>query len=98
MERQVIFSLRFEKNIDRLYEYLLEEFSSKAAYRFLKKLYDKIDIIARYPDIGSPSLKMRNVRSVILRPYNKIYYRLEGGTIELPCINDMRRDNSHSLY
>lgn len=91
MEKEVVVSRRFRKNTLSVYEYLVKEYSAKAAFDFLNKLQQRVDLIIRYPEIGKPSKIKPNVRSVTLQPHNRIYYRLKVNTIELLCLFDMRK-------
>ena len=50
MEKKIIITKRFRNNSLRVYQYLLKEFSSKTAYRFLVRLEERIEFIAKYPE------------------------------------------------
>ena len=91
MEKRIVVSKRFRKNAFQVYEYLLNEHSKKIAVDFLDKLQRRVDLIIQYPQMGKPSQKRQNVRSVTLLPHNRIYYRLHRNTIELLCVFDMRK-------
>ncbi len=91
MEKKIVVSKRFQKNALRVYDYLLKEHSAKTAFAFLDKLQQRVELIIQYPEIGKPSQKKVNVRSVTLQPYNRIYYRNKNNAIELLCLFDMRK-------
>ena len=89
-KRDVV-SRRFRTNTQKVYEYLLKEYSAKTAYQFLDEIQHRIEFISRYPEAGKPSQKRINVRSLSLHPHNKIFYRLHSHRIELLCLFDMRK-------
>jgi len=91
MEKKIVASKRFQKNTLKVYEYLIKEYSAKTAFNFLDKLQQRVDLIIQYPEIGKPSQKKENVRSVTLQPHNRIYYRLSKNKTELLCLLDMRK-------
>lgn len=91
MEKKIVVSKRFRKNTFQVYEYLIKEHSAKTAFNFLNKLQQRIELIIQYPEIGKPSQKKQNIRSITLRPHERIYYRLSKNTIELLCLFDMRK-------
>jgi len=91
MEKKIVVSKRFRKNTLKIYEYLIIEYSPKAAFNFLDKLQQRVELITKYPGIGKPSQKKENIRSVTLQPHNRIYYRLNKSKIELLCLFDMRK-------
>jgi len=66
MEKKIVVSKRFRKNTLKIYEYLIIEYSHKTAFNFLDKLQQRVDLITKYPEIGKPSQKKENVRSVTL--------------------------------
>ncbi len=94
MEKEIVVSKRFRKNTQAVYEYLLQEFSSKVAYQLLDKLQLRVEFISRYPEAGKLSQKKANVRSLSLQPHNRIFYRLTASRIELLCLFDMRKNRS----
>ena len=91
MEKKIVVSKRFQKNTLALYNYLIKEYSAKTAYHFLGSLQLRVEYISQHPEVGKPSHKKANVRSMLLPPYNRIYYRINNDTIELLCLFDMRR-------
>ena|SRR5215471_7261224 len=91
MEKEIVVSKRFRKNTLRVHEYLIKEHSAKTAFNFLDKLQKRVELIRVYPEIGKPSEKRQNIRSITLQPHNRIYYRLNKNSIELLCLFDMRK-------
>ena len=93
MERKIVVSKRFRKNTLAVYNYLVREHSAKIVYHFLNTLQHRVEFISQHPDVGKPSQKKANVRSIPLLPHNRIYYRINEDIIELLCLFDMRRRN-----
>lgn len=98
MEKKIIITKRFRNNTLRVYQYLLKEFSTKTAYRFLDRLEKRIGFIAKNPEIGKASVKRKNIRSVLFTPHNQIFYRYQNKTIEILCLFDMRRNPKKRPY
>lgn len=98
MEKEIIITKRFRNNTLRIYQYLLKEFSAATAYQFLTKAEERIELIAKHPTIGKPSAKKENIRSVILTPHNRVYYRYQDHKIEFLCLFDMRKDPGKKPY
>jgi len=91
MERKAIVTKRFQRNTLNTYTWLLDKFSAVVAFIFLDRLQQRVELIIKNPEIGKPSQKTKNIRSLILQPHNKIYYRIKPNTIELLCLFDMRK-------
>ena len=60
MEKKIVITRRFRNNTLRVYQYLLKEFSVKTANLFLDKLKERIELIAKHPTIGKPSVKKKD--------------------------------------
>ncbi len=98
MEKTVIVSKRFRKNIFSIYQYLLKEFSPKVAFQFLEKLENRVELIIKNPELGKPSQKRNKVRGILFTPHNQIFYRIQKSKIELLCISDMRKNPAKRSY
>lgn len=98
MDKKIVVTKRFRNNTSQVYEYLLKEFSSKTAYLFLRELQQRIELIAKHPAIGKPSLKKKDIRSIILSLHNIIFYRYRNDIIELLCLFDMRKHPKKKPY
>ena len=57
--KKIIITKRFRNNTLRVYQYLLKEFSSKTAYKFLQQLENRIEFIAKNPTVGKLSVKRK---------------------------------------
>jgi plasmid stabilization system protein ParE len=91
MEKKIVVSKRFRKNTLKVYDYLIKEYSAKTGFNFLTRLEQRVELIFHYPEIGKPSQKKQNVRSVTLQPHVRIYYRLNKNSVELLCLFDLRK-------
>ena len=98
MEKKIIITKRFRNNTLRVYQYLLKEFSSRSAYKFLDRLEKRIEFIAKNPEIGKASMKRKNVRSVLFTPHNQIFYRYQKNAVEILCLFDMRKNPKKKPY
>ncbi len=98
MAQKIIITKRFRKNVQSIYTYISEKFSSRIAFLFLDKIEDRVEFISLYPEAGKLSQKKKNIRCVQLTPHNFIYYRVKKGTIEILCLFDMRRNPTKRPY
>jgi plasmid stabilization system protein ParE len=91
MAAKIVVARRFQKQVSRVYEYLTAEFSSKTASHFILKIEQRIELIVKQPEIGKLSKKKRYIRSIVLTPHNRIFYRYTDNKIEILYLHDMRR-------
>ena len=73
MDKEIIITKRFRKNVMSVHSYLLKEFSEKTALEFLSRLEKRIEFIALHHLTGKPSLKKDNVRSLLFTPTTKSF-------------------------
>lgn len=92
MEKQIVVTKRFKNNTANTYNYILNKHSLQTANDFLDKLQQRIEFISQYPEAGKTSQITAGVRSSLLLPYNKIYYRITENAIELLCLFNMKRN------
>jgi len=98
MEKEIVFTKRFLKNVDRVTDYLLEEWNAKVAYNFLEKIHSGVEIIKKNSAIGKPSKYKEGVRSILIKPYNRLYYREEKNSIIVLALIDMRSNPDKNRY
>jgi plasmid stabilization system protein ParE len=98
MEEKIIITKRFRNNTLRVYQYLLKEFSTNTANTFLDQLEKRIEFIAKNPSVGKPSVKRKDVRSILFTPHNQIFYRHRKNNIEILCLFDMRKSPKKRPY
>jgi plasmid stabilization system protein ParE len=92
MEKEIVVTKRFRNQTLKTYEFLLRAFTTKTAYHFLEKTQERIELISRYPEIGRPSKKFQNIRSLPLIPCHLIFYRIKKSRIEILVMFDMRKN------
>ena len=79
-----------------LTKYLVEEWNHDAKDRFIRKLSNKINQIAKYPDSCPKSDYFDNLYKCVVTKQTSFYYRIlwESREIEIITIFDTRQDPS----
>ncbi|CAN5273980.1 hypothetical protein BH09BAC5_BH09BAC5_11890 [soil metagenome] len=70
-------SERAEKDLDKIYKYLLEEWSCKEADTFIDLLEEFLKLIQRYPEAFVSSAKIKNCRLGLIHRNVSAVYTLE---------------------
>ncbi len=98
MVKQVSWSNEAEAVFEQISNYLLDNYSMQTATRFADAVYEKIDTLVKYPDIGRESLKDSRIRFVNIDKHRQMFYEFDG--IELTIVDfwDMRRDPKKRKY
>lgn len=89
--------LFLEKTV-RLLNYLEKRWGKKVAEEFKDVLDRKILQLAETPNIGINSIKMLDVKRVVITRHNKLFYKIKGKTIYLVTLFDTRQDPNKNKY
>ncbi|MCY7422408.1 MAG: type II toxin-antitoxin system RelE/ParE family toxin [Chitinophagaceae bacterium] len=92
MERRIITTPIFRRKVEKISRYTGKEFGNKAVIEFITKLDSRLNLLLKYPDSGRPLLNRANVKSFLLTPHNKIYYKIYPSRITVPDLIDMREN------
>lgn len=72
---KIIFSPQSLERLEQIVRHIAQD-NPDAALRFGMKLIDHAQILADFPELGTPYRKRRNVRRLFCKPYF-IYYRVK---------------------
>lgn len=88
-------SLKWSKKaVQQFYEiadYLEESFSKKAADNFVDKVYEKLEVLQKYPTLGRKAPKFKTVRFILIDKNRRLYYRIHGKQLIVCSIFDTRQ-------
>jgi len=91
MERRIITTPEFRRKLSRILEYIEMEFGRKVVLDFMSRLDLQLRLISEHAEVGRQVQTRKNVRSILLNPHNKIYYKIYPSRITLLNIIDFRR-------
>ncbi|MCK4664950.1 MAG: type II toxin-antitoxin system RelE/ParE family toxin [Bacteroidales bacterium] len=92
MALEIKWSRRADKKFDKILEYLQEEWGSKAMRNFVRKVYDFLDLLIEFPEIGTIEDKRKNIRGFTIVKQINIFYRIKGTKIILLNFFDNRQN------
>ena len=92
MSRKVVISKTAERKLDKLFEYLITEWSAKVKTEFVKKLDSSIEIIKNQPEIFPESKKGKSLRKCVLTKHTTLFYRYNSKRINIVTIFDTRQN------
>ncbi|MCB0572317.1 MAG: type II toxin-antitoxin system RelE/ParE family toxin [Phaeodactylibacter sp.] len=75
MEKAIIWKRRASQQILEIEGYLLENFSPNEVYRFLDKLYRKLEMLQKYPEIGQRT-RFKSIRRLRIGRRVSLFYRV----------------------
>lgn len=92
MGRKVVISKTAEKKLDKLFEYLIQEWSITVKKQFVEKLDSSIEIIKTKPEIFPESKKGKGLRKCVITKQTTLYYRYNSEIINVVTIFDTRQN------
>ena len=72
--------------------YLIEEWGEKSAKQFIGKVFNFLEILSEFPEIGSVENKEKNIRGFTVVKQVNLYYRIKNDKIILILFFDNRQN------
>lgn len=88
---QIIWNKRATVQLAKLQRYLQEEFGENTAKTFTNKLFKFLDLLARYPQIGTLENVDKGIRGFLLHRHTTILYKQQEETIYILALFDNRQ-------
>ncbi|HRX12891.1 MAG TPA: type II toxin-antitoxin system RelE/ParE family toxin [Draconibacterium sp.] len=98
MALTLYWSTRADKKFDEIIEYLLQEWDETVTKAFVKKVYDFLDILVEFPEIGSIEHVERNIRGFVIVKQLTVFYKIENEKIVLLNFFDNRQNPKRKKY
>lgn len=95
---KIIVSAPAENDLQRVIEFLEEQWSLELSIRFINRYYQKLDLIESMPGVGFLSPKDPNVRKVRVDKHNVICYEVRDMKIVILRILDTRSNPDSNPY
>ena len=92
MALEIYWSKRAVKKFDHIQEYLFKEWGESVAKAFTKKVYDFLDILSEFPEIGSIENKEKEIRGFTIVKQVSLFYRIKENRIILLTFFDNRQN------
>lgn len=83
MALELYWSKRADKKFDKITDYLHEEWGEKVTSAFVKKVYEVLDLLLEFPEIGKIENKERNIRGFVIVKQVTLFYKIKDNRIIL---------------
>ena len=94
MALKIFWTNRASKNFDIILEYLEVEWGDQVTKRFIKDVYDFLELLVEFPEIGSIENKEKGIRGFTLIKQINIFYRITTDKIIILGLFDNRQNPS----
>ena len=92
MALNIRWTTRADIKLDQLIIYLESEWGESVVKAFMRKLYDFLEILSEFPEIGSMQYPEKGIRGFALTKQVTIFYKIDSNHIILLDIFDNRSD------
>ena len=92
MALNIRWTTRADIKLDQLIIYLESEWGESIVKAFMRKLYDLLEILSEFPEIGSMQYPEKGIRGFALTKQVTIFYKIDSNHIILLDIFDNRSD------
>jgi len=92
MALEIRWTTRADIKLDQLIIYLESEWGESVVKAFMTKLYDFLEILSEFPEIGSMQYPEKNIRGFSLTKQVSVFYKIDGNQIILLDLFDNRSD------
>lgn len=87
---KIRWTVRVSKNLDKILEYLEDEWDIKTVQNFATKLLNLLETLKSKPEIGKIVEKDKEIRSFVLTKKNTVFYRIKDQQIIILQLFDNR--------
>ena len=90
--REIVLSKRASNRLDKLLEYLGQEWSLKVKDDFIKKLDRSLTQIQKFPESCPKTDFVKGLHMLVITKQTSLFYRFDSKTIKVVTIFDNRMD------
>lgn len=98
MALKIQWSKRADRKFDKIIEYLLVEWNEQITEAFVKKVYEFIDTLADFPEIGIIENKEKAIRGFTIVKQINIFYHIDDSQIIILDFFDNRQAPKKKRY
>ena len=98
MALTIYWTKQADQKFDQILKYLEEEWGDKVTRAFVRKVYDFLDILSEFPEIGTLENAERNIRGFVIVKQLSVFYKIKDDTIILLNFFDNRQNPKRKKY
>ena len=97
MAKTIVWKRKANQQILEIEAYLLENFSAQTVDKFLDKLYQKLEMLERFPESGQRT-RLATIRRLRINRLISLFYRIQGNYIVIHFVWNNRQDPEKNPY
>lgn len=92
MALEIHWSKRAEKQLDEIFNHLQNEWGETTTKNFAQKVYNFLNLLSEYPNLGSIENKEKQIRGFPIVKQVNLFYKIDNGRIILLSFFDNRQN------
>ncbi|WP_020606688.1 type II toxin-antitoxin system RelE/ParE family toxin [Spirosoma spitsbergense] len=91
MAYPVVWTDNADRSLYELTDFLAQRWSGQIVEEYVDRIYDCIDSLSQFPEMGRVVNEDKDVRAFIILPYTRLYYQFKEGQVFLLRFTDTRQ-------
>jgi len=98
MALKIVWSKRAYQKFDQITSYIQAKWGEKPTREFISKVFDFLEILSEYPELGSLENKENNIRGFTIVRQVTIFYRISGDRIVIVLFFDNKQSPTRKRF
>ena len=98
MALEIFWTISADRKFDKIIKYLLSEWNQRVTESFVKKVYDTIDILAEFPEIGTIEHKEKEIRGFTIVKQINVFYKVSDNKLIILNFFDNRQSPAKKRF
>lgn len=98
MALEIYWTKRADKKFDKILDYLHTEWNKNIAKSFIIKVYDFLDILSEFPEIGTLENKEKGIRGFPVIKHINLFYKVKDDKIVILNFFDNRSNPKNKRF
>jgi len=98
MALEIHWTRQADRKFDKIIKYLIDEWNQGITKSFVKKVYDTLDTLAEFPDIGTIEHKEKGIRGFTIVKQINIFYKVSDNRLIILNFFDNRQSPAKKRF
>lgn len=98
MALSIVWLKRAEAKFDGILMYLQAEWGTAVTSAFVRKVYNFLDILVEYPEVGTLENPKKGIRGFVITKHTTIFYKIQNDKIIILNFFDNRQHPKNKKY
>lgn len=98
MALEIYWTKQASDRFDEIIEYLITDWGDKSVRLFVKDVYNFLDILSEFPEIGTIENKELNIRGIVVRKQLTLFYQIRNDEVIFLNFYDNRQNPENEKF